>query len=90
MPTRYQPLAAFLAAQPPATATVRLTLAEIAQIVGRPLPAGARTRAWWANQPASAQARAWLPAGWRTQWQPRQLPMEIVFVRVPDLTTVDA
>jgi len=83
MLSRYQPLADFLAAQPPETDSVMLTLAEVAQIVGQPLPPGASTRGWWGNQPASAQARAWLAAGWRTVWQPRQFPVRIIFVRVP-------
>ena len=81
MPVRYQPLAAFLIAQPPEADSVTLTLAEVAQIVGQPLPAGASARGWWSNQLASAQARAWLAAGWRTVWQPRQFPVQIVFVR---------
>jgi len=81
MAVPYQPLADYLTAQPPATTAVTLTLAEVAQIVGQPLPAGASARGWWSNQLASAQARAWLAVGWRTQWQPRQLPMQIVFVR---------
>jgi len=83
MPSRYQPLAEYLAALPPETAAVTLTLAEIAQIVGHPLPVGASTHAWWGNHPASARARAWLAAGWRTRPQVRQIPGQIIFVRVP-------
>jgi len=90
MPVLFQPLAAFLTAQPPATTAVTLTLAELAQLLGRPLPASASTRTWWGTRPSSAQARAWLAAGWRAQPQTRQLPVQIVFVRAPHRTLPDA
>ena len=84
MAVPYQPLADFLAAQPPETAAVTLTLAEIAQLLGRPVPASAHTRAWWGNHPSSRRAPAWLAVGWRTQPpQSRQLPVRITFVRAP-------
>src|SRR5215207_3558293 len=80
----YQPLADFLAAQPPETVTVTLTLAELAQLLGRPVPPSASTRAWWGNHPSSRRAPAWLAVGWRTQPpRLRQLPMRITFTRVP-------
>ena len=82
MPSRYQPLADFLAAQPPETDSVTLTLAELAQILGQPLPPSASTRAWWGNHPSSRRAPAWLAVGWRTQPpRARQLPVRITFVR---------
>ena len=46
---------------------VRLRFAEIAGLIGGPLPAGAYRRAsWWANT-ASFQVRAWRTVGWRVQ-----------------------
>ena len=89
MPSRYQPLADFLATQPPETVSVTLTLAEIERIVGVPLPAIASTQAWWTNYPTLRHARAWLAAGWRTQSpQTRRLPVRISFVRAPHLALV--
>ncbi|HEX2560123.1 DUF7662 domain-containing protein [Phenylobacterium sp.] len=39
---------------------------EVEQLLGAPLPKTARTGvAWWANDPAKAQSKAWLGAGWQ-------------------------
>ncbi len=41
--------------------------AEVEEVLGRPLPASARTyAAWWSNTTSHTQARAWLAVGWRT------------------------
>ncbi len=47
----------------------KMTFAEVAEAIGKPLPASAyRYPAWWANDPIHhAQARAWTEAGYRTQ-----------------------
>jgi hypothetical protein len=58
MAGRYRRLAAHLAALPPETTTVTLTFAELGAILGRPLPASAWGRSWWAT-------RAWPLVGWR-------------------------
>lgn len=45
---------------------VKLAFDELEEILGRPLPASARThRPWWANTEGNSQARAWLSAGWK-------------------------
>jgi hypothetical protein len=67
MPSKYAPLAAFLAAQPPETITVTLTCAEIETLIGAPLPRAAGDPTWWGNMAdGRAQAQAWLSTGWRT------------------------
>ena len=64
--TKYLPLMRFLAAQPPETMRVTLTLREVARLVGT-LPAGAAGVGWWGNTRRSPQGRAWLDAGWQMQ-----------------------
>ena len=65
MPLRYEPLARFLAAQSPETEAVTLSLAEIEELLGGPLPRSAWGRSFWANKTFTAQGQAWLGAGWR-------------------------
>lgn len=39
---------------------------EVEKLLGAPLPKTARTGvAWWANDPAKTQSKAWLGAGWQ-------------------------
>ena len=82
MPTRYQPLADFLAAQPAETASVSVPLAEVAALLGGPLPVAAGTQSWWANARDAPHAAAWLAAGWRVRraWL-RRPPGTVTFVR---------
>ena len=87
-PRKYQPLAAYLAALPPETATAALSFAEIEALLGAPLPRSARTPQFWTNVRqhwgGSAQARAWRRAGWRVagvRWEPR--PPVVTFERLP-------
>lgn len=61
----YIRLAAFLAAQPPDVSTVTLTLEEIEELVGTPLPENSRYPSWWRNDRQTMHARAWLIAGWK-------------------------
>jgi len=49
------------------TVPVHMEFAQLEEILGQPLPIGARShRAWWANgRSGHSQSRAWLLAGWR-------------------------
>ncbi len=63
--SRYEPLTQFLQNQP--GREVRLSFAQIEQIVGFKLPAAAQhERAWWSNAPTDADNKAWLAAGFRS------------------------
>ena len=81
MPSRYQPLADYLAALPPETVSLTLTFPEIEAILGEPLPAAAGIVAWWRNS-TGADVRPWRAAGWRAvQVHLRQTPAVVTFVR---------
>jgi hypothetical protein len=84
MPSSYQPLVDYLAGRPPSTPTVTLTLPEIEQVLGRALPAGASTHAWWtAPRGWDRQPRPWLVAGWRVAGVAmRTVPPTVTFARV--------
>ena len=64
--TKYQPLREYLVACQQ-LARVRMTFAEVAAVLGAPLPPSAfNHQAWWANQSNTADrqwAAAWLDAG---------------------------
>lgn len=60
----YIRLAAFLAAVPEDRDRVEMSVAEIEDVVGRPLPRGARFPSWWRNDAGRMHSRAWLAAGW--------------------------
>ena len=63
---KYEPLRAYLAAQPGARLT--LSFSQIQALVRRPLPASAWLRQWWTNSSnfsSRPQSQAWLTAGWR-------------------------
>ena len=81
---KYFRLGRYLAALPPEMATITLTFAEIAAILGDPLPVSARTSAWWSNaRRSNARARSWLDVGWRVQRANRRLAdPSVTFVRV--------
>src|SRR5215208_5204705 len=88
MPTRYQPLADFLAGQPPETVTVALTLPEVEALLGEPLPRAAATASWWANARSAPHAAACLAAGWRARRvRLRRPPGTVTFVRATADTT---
>lgn len=42
---------------------VELTLAQIENLIGAPLPKAAAHIAWWSDDPSSVQSRAWRDAG---------------------------
>jgi hypothetical protein len=63
-PYKYDPLVRYLAALPEDQVT--LSLAEIAAIIGAPLPASAQHASFWANSPMGVfRVRPWVEAGWR-------------------------
>ena len=79
---RYAPLAAFLRGQSPPTTMMTLTLAEIEQIIGQSLPAGASTQTWWSPTREGAR-RPWVAAGWRVAGTAMRIARPTVtFVRV--------
>jgi hypothetical protein len=82
-PTKYQPLADWLAAQPGESVT--LTVGTIERILGARLPrSGWAQAAWWRPRRAVyPHVRAWRAAGWEVasvDW-PRR---EVTFVRSRD------
>jgi hypothetical protein len=64
--SKYDPLTTFLAAK--AGREIRLSFAEIEQIVGQRLPEKSKThRPWWSNNPNNnVMTKAWLAAGYKT------------------------
>ena len=64
---KYEPLLRFLQARLDAE-SIRLSFAEIDEILGFPLPKSARDhQAWWSNtRLGHSHAAAWLDAGWKT------------------------
>ena len=80
-PRKYAPLARYLMAL--SVDAVTLTLGEVEQIVGAPLPVSARSVMFWSNHAPTPQARAWLGVGWRTaRSSRRQWVAAVTFVRV--------
>lgn len=65
---KYAPLLRFLEGRAGST-TLRLSFAEITDILGFSLPASARKhQAWWSNtREGHSHAAAWLDAGWKTE-----------------------
>ena len=60
---KYQPLFDYLRQAP--SDEVKLTLAEIESLLGKPLPPSAKTRRdWWGNRRGALQASAWMAAGY--------------------------
>jgi|SRR5262245_47762959 len=64
---KYEPLKDFLSKQ--TTDEVRMSFAQIEQIIGAKLPPKAqRHRAWWSNSASnSVLTKAWLEAGFRSE-----------------------
>ena len=84
--SRYDPLGAYLAGQPPAVVELTLTLAELEAILGAALPRSAREGSFWGNavnEPrVPAHVRAWRRAGWRVAAFERA-SAAVTFVRAP-------
>lgn len=78
---KYGPLGEHLSGT--AGTRVRMTFAAVEDLVGR-LPGSAyRHRAWWGNNDGTAEAKAWLDAGWRVE-SVNQAAREVVFTRAAD------
>lgn len=75
---KYIRLAAFLAGQPDEVDRILMSVAEVEDIVGAPLPSGARFPSWWRNDEHRVHSRAWLSAGWRVDMR---APDRVEFVR---------
>ena len=89
-PSKYEPLGAYLAAQPTEVDVVALTFPAIEALIGSPLPRSAWVASFWANarrtRRVPMQVRAWQDAGWRTAGLRRGLrPWTVTFVRA-DMT----
>ena len=64
--SKYEPLTQILQNQP--GSAVRLSFAQIEQIVGFKLPVAAQQeRAWWSNARSDTEDKAWLAAGFRSE-----------------------
>jgi hypothetical protein len=63
---KYDPLKAFLQAQP--GERIPVTFDEIERLLGRPLPKSKRYPAWWSNNPSNnTMTQVWLEAGFTTE-----------------------
>jgi hypothetical protein len=61
--SKYNPLSARLAGH--AGPEWRASFSELEEVLGFPLPRGARTgKAWWRNDVATPHSRAWTSHGW--------------------------
>jgi hypothetical protein len=78
---KYGPLREYLSGA--AGARVRMTFAEVEDLVGRLPESAYRHRAWWGNNDGNVEARAWLDAGWRVD-SVNQAAGEVVFTRAAD------
>jgi hypothetical protein len=59
---------------------VRMTFTAVEDLVGRLPESAYRHRAWWGNNDGTAEAKAWLDAGWRVE-SVNQAAGEVVFTR---------
>jgi hypothetical protein len=84
---RYIRLAAYFAGRPADVSEVRLTISEIEDLIGQPLPTNARFPSWWRNDEHKMHSRAWLTAGWQVDHMNVD-GAEIVFTRgeSPEIT----
>jgi hypothetical protein len=62
---------------------IRMTFTAVEDLVGRLPESAYRHRAWWGNNDGTAEARAWLDAGWRVE-SVNQAAGEVVFTRAAD------
>ena len=73
-------MAAYFAGLPGDETEVRLTISEIEEMVGQPLPTNARFPSWWRNDEHKMHSRAWLTAGWQVDHMDVDTA-EVVFTR---------
>lgn len=79
--SKYAALGAYLRGQ--SANEVSMTFAEIERITGTKLPASARFRAWWSNNPLnSVLTKVWLDAGYRSA-RVDMAKRKLVFERMP-------
>jgi hypothetical protein len=60
-----------------------MTFTAVEDLVGRLPESAYRHRAWWGNNDGTAEAKAWLDAGWRVE-SVNQAAGEVVFTRAGD------
>jgi hypothetical protein len=78
---KYGPLREHLSS---ATGTrVPMTFKAVEDLVGRLPESAYRHRAWWGNNDGTAEAKAWMDAGWRVE-SVDQTAGEVVFTRAAD------
>ena len=67
--TKYLPLDEWFRNQPASKKQVELTLDEVAEIVGNPLPKSSTKPSWWTNVQPKIQSHrtAWLNHGWKVE-----------------------
>jgi hypothetical protein len=75
---KYDPLRDHLAGR--ADSRARMTFAAVEDLAGRLPDSAYQHRAWWGNNDATVQAKAWLEAGWRVE-SVNQAAGEVVFIR---------
>ena len=73
-------MAAFFAGLPGDETEVRLSISEVEELVGQPLPTNARFPSWWRNDEHKMHSRAWLTAGWQVDHMDVD-SAEVVFTR---------
>ena len=73
-------MAAYFAGLPADETEVRLTISEVEELVGQPLPTNARFPSWWRNDEHKMHSRAWLTAGWQVDHMDVDTA-EVVFTR---------
>jgi hypothetical protein len=78
---KYGPLRQHLSGTP--GTRVRMTFKAVEDLVGRLPESAYRHRAWWGNNDGTAEAKAWLDAGWRVE-SVNQAAGEVVFTRAAD------
>ena len=78
---KYDPLREHLASS--TGSRVRMTFMAVEDLVGRLPDSAYRHRAWWGNNDATAEAKAWLDAGWLVD-SVNQAAGEVVFTRAAD------
>ncbi len=88
MPPRYQPLTEYLAALPPEIVRATLTLAEVAVLIGRPLPLSAYAATWWVNSTGRVHGAAWLSVGWRVSKVALRVPVPTITFTQPVTDTI--